>query len=181
MLYQEVASSKDIIMSSVLPDSFVSSREVGTIIEEPERDSSERFPKKHTLYTFSLFKIMQTENTSNIYQLTEFDTETALTDNSYKELNQGILPLKVLETIDKIIDEDENGLFNSIDKYKVSSVVSKMLSEVSIEWNKVSNQEFYERIKRILILEAMSGILKELKPEQVKTFEESIKRRPLFK
>ena len=81
--------------------------------------------------------------------------------------------------IDKITDEEE--LFKGIDKYKLLETISKMLSDISIEWNKISDGEFFERTKRILVLEAMSGILKELKPEQIEIFDEAIKRRPLFK
>ena len=56
-----------------------------------------------------------------------------------------------------------------------------MLSGISVEWDEISDEELFERIKRILLLEAMSGILKDLDSQQIAIFDEAIKRRPLFK
>ncbi len=68
-----------------------------------------------------------------------------------------------------------------MDKNKLLETVLQMLNDVPIDRDDVSENELIGRIKRILALEAMSGILKELKPEQIETFDEAVKRRPLFK
>ncbi len=86
---------------------------------------------------------------------------------------------KISKIIDKIIKEED--VFKEIDKYNLLKNISKIIYDISIEWDKISDKELSERIKRILALEAMSGILKELQPEQIKIFNESVKRRALFK
>lgn len=96
-----------------------------------------------------------------------------------KSSEQRHLLFRLSDIIDKIMDEDE--IFKGIDKYKLLESISNMLSGISVEWNKIPDKELFERTKRILVLEAMSGILKELKPPQIKIFEEAIKRRTLFK
>jgi len=72
-------------------------------------------------------------------------------------------------------------LFKGIDRHKLLKTISKMLSSISVELDEISDEELFERIKRILLLEAMSGILKDLDSEQIAIFDETIKRRPLFK
>ena len=49
------------------------------------------------------------------------------------------------------------------------------------EQTSISEDEFNMRMRKIMALEAMSGILDDLTPEQLEAFEASVKRRPLFK
>ncbi len=132
------------------------------------------------LFDFPVSKIIQSENVSTEYQPPQFETETALIDefaNNKSKHDQ--LSLKISEFVDRLIDTDE--LFKGIDKDKLLETVFQMLNDVPVDWNDVSEDELIERIKRILALEAISGILKELNPEQIKTFDEAVKRRHLFK
>ncbi len=177
-MFQEI-TSKDVEITSPLSDLFVSSRAVRTRIDEPERSFWEETIKKRFLSAFPLSEIMQTESVSSRDQPPEFDNETVLTEEFYKKSEQRQLLLKISEMIDKITEKED--IFKGIDKHKLLETISKMLSDISVEWNKISYEEFFERTKRLLVLEAMSGILKELKPEQIEIFDEAIKRRPLFK
>jgi hypothetical protein len=46
-----------------------------------------------------------------------------------------------------------------------------------IDVNSISEQELTKRIKRILSLHLVSGMLNDLTPEQMRIFDESVKRR----
>jgi len=82
--------------------------------------------------------------------------------------------------INKIMEEEKT-LFEGIDTSKLLRSISKIISETTIEWDKIPDEVLFERLRRIIAIEAMSGLLKNLTPEEEKTFESAIKRRPLFK
>ena len=174
-MLQEINTSRDVEITSPLSEVFVG--RVETRIGEPERSFGEKPIKTRPLSVYYLLAIMQTENVSNRYQPPKFETETVLTEENFKKFEK----TQISGIIDKILDEDKEGLLKGIDKHKVLETILKMVSDISLEWNEISDEEFFERIKRILVLEAMSGILKELEPEQIRIFDEAIKRRPLFK
>ena len=80
---------------------------------------------------------------------------------------------RISEMIDKIMYEEK--LFQEINKNEVLKSVLEMLTDPSIELNEISDEELYERLKRILAIEALSEILKGLSPEQIKLFDETVK------
>ncbi len=90
------------------------------------------------------------------------------------------IQLGLLNKISKIIDElkIEYDIFEDVNKDKVLNEISKISS---LNFNNISDEELAKRIKGILALEAMSGLLKELNREQIEIFNDAIKRRPLFK
>lgn len=86
---------------------------------------------------------------------------------------------KILKIIDKLQSEEE--IFKDIDKNKVLNKVSKIINESSLNLSDVSDEELAKRIKGILAIEAMSGILKDLSKEQIEIFNDDIKRKSVFK
>lgn len=176
MMFQEITSRNVEMTSPLFPAESASSqlKEVGIgelkelhlrFLEEP-------------LFAFTLSEIMEIETLTSRYQPYEFKTETVFTEEFYKRVRQIQCLIKISKMIDKITHEEE--LFKGIDKHKLLKTISKMLSDISVEWGEISNEELFERTKRILALEAMSGILKDLNPEQIEIFDEAVKRRPLF-
>jgi len=56
-----------------------------------------------------------------------------------------------------------------------------MLGKLPLEQISIPEEELTRRIRKIMALEVMSGLLDDLTPEQLEAFETSVKRRPLFK
>ncbi|NMB82948.1 MAG: hypothetical protein GYA14_14140 [Ignavibacteria bacterium] len=83
---------------------------------------------------------------------------------------------KILKIIDKLQSEEE--IFEDIDKNKVLNKILKIINESSLNLSDVSDEEL---VKRILVIEAMSGILKDLSKEQIEIFNDDIKRKSVFK
>lgn len=121
---------------------------------------------------FESFEIFQTENSSIGTPSIKVKTETFLYSSE-----------KLLNKISKIIDrlKSEQEIFKDIDKNKVLNKILKIINESSLNLSDISDEELVKRIKRILAIEAMSGILKDLSKEQIEIFNDDIKRRPLFK
>lgn len=105
--------------------------------------------------------------------LQTYPIETALSENLNVEQK------KILNKISEIFDEliYENEFFKEIDKEKFLDALSETLDKIPLEKIKISK----DNIRRILALEAASGILNELTSEQREGFSEAVKRRPLFK
>lgn len=123
---------------------------------------------------------IRTENASSMYQPPEFETETAFALEIYRGSEQREVLIKISNMINKIMEE-EKALFEGIDTSKLLRSISKIISETTIEWDKIPDEVLFERLRRIIAIEAMSGLLKNLTPEEEKTFESAVKRRPLFK
>lgn len=176
MILQEI-TTKDLEMASPLFSAASASSQLKEIGIGKQEGLNLRFPEK-PLFAFPLLRIreIETETLTSIYQPYEFKTETVFAEEIYKK--QQCL-INISKMIDKITHEDE--FFNGIDKDKLLKTISKRLNDISVEWDKISDEELFERTKRILALEAMSGILKDLNPEQIEIFDEAVKRRPLFK
>jgi hypothetical protein len=76
--------------------------------------------------------------------------------------------------------EEEKNLFEEINIDNFLSYISKMINESTVEWEKISDNDLYKRLKGIMAIEAMSKLLKDLTPEEKKAFESTLKRRPIF-
>ena len=63
---------------------------------------------------------------------------------------------------------------------KLIQTILEILGDVPVDLSEISNGELSKRVERILALETISGILKDLSPEQKKILDKVIKRRPLF-
>lgn len=84
-----------------------------------------------------------------------------------------------VDNISKIVDRliTKEKLFEKIDKTKVINTISEMLNEIPTKQMNFPEDELYEIIGGILALELVSGMLNELTPEQLKEFDEIVKRK----
>ncbi|MDO9593167.1 MAG: hypothetical protein Q7I98_08315 [Erysipelotrichaceae bacterium] len=127
----------------------------------------------------NLSPILLIDYSSSIYRFLEFKSETALTEEFFRKVEQ----IKVLEKVsiicDKLIFEESS--FRSVDRTKLHRTISEILNEIPPEQLKISEDELIKRIRGVLVLEAVSEILNELTPEQMKGFDEAVKRRTFFK
>ncbi|MEM2959456.1 MAG: hypothetical protein Q6366_011300 [Candidatus Freyarchaeota archaeon] len=85
----------------------------------------------------------------------------------------------ISEIVDKLMEKRE--VFKKLDKAKliefILSLVEKMPSDQRVS---VTDDELSARIEKIMLIEAATGILNELSPEQTESFEAAAKRRELF-
>jgi uncharacterized membrane protein YheB (UPF0754 family) len=118
------------------------------------------------------------------YEPTYRDTEIVKhpfhTEESYRrERKRDELLKQMSELMDKLITEED--IFKRIDKNKLFKSLSPMLDKLPLERISIPKDELTKRIRKILALEAMFGLLDDLTPEQLEAFEASVERRPLFK
>lgn len=161
--------STEILVSSCLKQDEIS--------ELMERLSEKKIPIIR-LRGFVFSEVMKIDHLSSRYQHPEFKTETAFTEEVYKKAKQIQRLIRISGIIDKIMCEEE--ILREMDKHELLKTILEILNKFHIELDNISDEDLLERIKRVLILEAMSGILKELKPEDINVFDESVKRRKLF-
>jgi hypothetical protein len=83
---------------------------------------------------------------------------------------------RISKVIDKVISEDE--AFKEIDRTKLLKELSGMIGEINL--HQVSDDELYIRIKKILVLQLIFGILENLTEKQIKAFDGAVKRRSVF-
>jgi hypothetical protein len=83
---------------------------------------------------------------------------------------------RISKVIDKVISEDE--AFKEIDGTKILKELSGMIGEINL--HQASDDELYSRIKKILALQLVFGILGNLTDKQIETFDEAVKRRNLI-
>lgn len=124
----------------------------------------------------NLLPLLQIDYSSSIYQFLEFKSETALTEEFFRKV-------ELLEKISIIFDKLtlEENFFREVDKTKLLRTISEISNEIPSEQLNIPEEELFERIRGVLALEVVSGTLNELTPEQIKDFDEAVKRRPLFK
>lgn len=95
--------------------------------------------------------------------------------------NEAIGPLE--RRISKIIDEliEENEALRALDKDQLIEDLSESTSNFSdAKLASVSDDELRNRLKDIMFMEAMGGLLDDLSPEQIEAFDEAVKRREFF-
>jgi hypothetical protein len=128
----------------------------------------------------NLSQISEIDFSSSVYnRFIKFKSETTLTEKFFKKTEHRNVLKDVSRILDKLVLEES--FFREIDKKELLKTISEILNEIPIEQLEISENELCKRIRRVLILESASGILNELTPEQIKDFDEAIKRRPLFK
>lgn len=127
----------------------------------------------------NILSILQVNYSSSIYQTHGFKTETKLTEDIFRKTEQIDVLERVLKIYDKLIFSEK--FLSEVDKTNLLRIISEILNEIPIEEMKISEEELIKRIKGVLVLGFVSGILDELTPEQLKGFDDAIKRRRLFK
>ena len=83
---------------------------------------------------------------------------------------------KLTEIVKTLIDN--NPLYQeNLDRQEMLEVINRNFDPVKvIDVNSISEQELTKRIKSILSLHLVSGMLNDLTPEQMQIFDESVKR-----
>jgi hypothetical protein len=73
---------------------------------------------------------------------------------------------------------DNNPLYQeNLDKQAMIANINRTFDPVAVpDVNSISQEELTKRIKRILSLHLVSGMLNDLTPEQMRIFDESVKR-----
>ena len=83
---------------------------------------------------------------------------------------------KLTEIVKTLIDN--NPLYQeNLDRQEMLEVINRTFDPVGVpDVNSISEEELTKRIKSILSLNLVSGMLNDLTPEQMQTFDESVKR-----
>jgi hypothetical protein len=83
---------------------------------------------------------------------------------------------KLTEIVKTLIDN--NPLYQeNLDKEKMLEVINRTFDPVAVpDVNSISEEELMKRIKSILSLHLVSGMLNDVTPEQMLIFDESVKR-----
>ncbi|MBE9206858.1 hypothetical protein IQ244_10075 [Nostoc sp. LEGE 06077] len=73
---------------------------------------------------------------------------------------------------------DNNPIYQeNLNKQEIIEVINRTFDPVSVpDINNISEEELTKRVKRILSLHLVSGMLNDFTPEQMKLFDEAIKR-----
>ena len=83
---------------------------------------------------------------------------------------------KLTEIVKTLIDN--NPLYQeNLDREKMLEVINRTFDPVAVpDVNSISEEELMKRIKSILSLHLVSGMLNDLTPKQMQIFDESVKR-----
>ncbi|NMC34968.1 MAG: hypothetical protein GYA36_21315 [Veillonellaceae bacterium] len=92
--------------------------------------------------------------------------------------NEEYLKEETMRMIERIVGriKNEDTVFNGINAEKLIRSLEKSLNNIPIQQVPFNEFELETRIKKIMVLELMSGLLDELTPEQLEAFEESMSR-----
>ena len=105
----------------------------------------------------------------------KLDTEVFHDESSDMNLRKTLLLQKISDIIKKL--KKDESVFRNINEHKVLKTISNILDNVLVDWDNISDKELIERVKKLLALEVMSGLLEGLSPGELKIFDKSVKRR----
>ena len=133
--------------------------------------------KGNYFYYNPLFPIFETES-SSVYPAFETKSETSLIEEIIEE--KSINLQRISKIVDKLIKESE--AFKTIDKTKLIEIFSNMINILpSEQLISIADDELTRRIKKIMTIEVLTGVLDDLDPEQIEAFNTAVKRREFFK
>jgi hypothetical protein len=81
----------------------------------------------------------------------------------------------VSEMIDRLIENKR--IFKGIDKSILMGSLKPLIEKSPEQLTSITEEELMERIETVMVIEATAGMLKELSSEEMKDFEEAVKRR----
>lgn len=83
---------------------------------------------------------------------------------------------KLTEIVNKLIDA--NPIYQeNLNRQEMIDLINRTFDLVAVpDLHRISQEELTKRIKRILSLHLVAGMLNDLTPEQMKIFDESVKR-----
>jgi len=136
--------------------------------------------KTSSSFSLKSSPIIVIDFTSSLFPHTDYKSETFITEEAFrKEKKISELSQEISKMLEEIIRE--KNLQEEIDKEELLNSIMAIFRTFTLRQLEISNDELYKRIKDIVLWESLFGILNELSPEEVKDFEEMVKRRPLFK
>lgn len=112
---------------------------------------------------------MNTTDEMNVMNLKKASEPSKLKD---------MVMLRISEIVDTLIGN--NAIYRKIDKPNLMKSLSALVEKAPEKLISVPNDELTERIETVMVIEATAGMLQDLTPEEMKVFEESVKRRDLF-
>ncbi len=85
---------------------------------------------------------------------------------------------RISKIVDGLIEGDE--IFKEIDKTEMMETLSVLAEKSPQNLISITDDELTQRIEKIILIEIMSGILNDLSPAEMESFEAATKRRDFF-
>lgn len=174
MIYQ--ITSQDVTFRDY-PIQFppIGSSIIGTDINEALDSSLSIFIRQKRLtesfYSLNLLSLLEID-LSSVYPHFGIKSETS-------SIKREVLP-HISKLVDKVIKDSE--FFKKVDKTKLIEFFSYLIEGLQPgQLISITEDELTRRIEKIVLIEAMTGVLNELSPTQTESFEAAIKRREFFK
>ena len=93
-----------------------------------------------------------------------------------KEINDKVYYFSIQDLVEELIEN--NSIFDGLDKNKIVQLISRLIMELHDEQlAEITKNDLKNRIEKIMLVETMAGMLNDLSPTQVKSFDEAIERR----
>lgn len=93
-----------------------------------------------------------------------------------KEITDKVYYSSIQDLVEKLIEN--NSIFDGLDKNKIVQLISRLIMELPDEQlAEITKNDLKNRIEKIMLVETMAGMLNDLSPAQVKSFDEAIERR----
>lgn len=87
----------------------------------------------------------------------------------------------ILFRISKIIDElAEQTHFMEVDKSNLMKRLSSLVEKYPEHVLSLTDDELAQRIEKMMVIELVAGMLQDLAPEEMKSFDEAVQRRDFF-
>jgi len=86
--------------------------------------------------------------------------------------------IRISKILDDLIEGNED--FKEIDKAQMMNSLSDLLEKPPHELISITDYELARRIEKVILIEALSGILNDLSPAEIESFEAASKRREFF-
>ncbi len=100
--------------------------------------------------------------------------------NSYSTLEPPTIK-EILSRISKIVDElAEQPHFKKVDKPNLMKRLAALVEKYPEHVLSLTDDEFAQRIEKMMVIELVAGMLQELTPEEMESFDEAVKRRGFF-
>jgi len=93
-----------------------------------------------------------------------------------KEITDKVYYFSIQDLVEELIEN--NSIFDGLDKNKIVQLISRLIMELHDEQlAEIAKNDLKNRIEKIMLVETMAGMLNDLSPAQVKSFDEAIDRR----
>jgi hypothetical protein len=92
------------------------------------------------------------------------------------EITDKVYHSSIQDLVDELIED--NSIFDGLDKNKIVQLISRLVMELADEQlAEITKSDLKNRIEKMMLVETMAGMLNDLSPAQVKSFDEAIFRR----